>query len=212
MVLTPWSKRKWHVALWSPEPGAAPEGYLLYRLDQHKEKQTLIIRQVLAQSRAAELGLWGFVANHDSQVQQVHMRTLLQTPLTHLFDDTYEVESTLKHGWMLRLIDFKEAFEARPWSAMANGSVCVEVRDEHAPWNTGTWRITFEGGRAVVAAASAESPALSSDIQTWAQLYAGFVRPEVAAETGRLQVSNRAGLRLLNMATTGEPLFFPEFF
>jgi predicted acetyltransferase len=212
MVLTPWSQRKWHVALWSPGPGAAPEGYLIYRLDQHKEKQTLIIRQLLAQTRAAEQGLCGFVANHDSQVEQVHMRTLLQTPLTHLIGDTYEMKSTLKHGWMLRLVDFKEALEARPWLSGVGGSVCVEVSDEYAPWNTGTWRIALEGGRAVVTAAPAEAPALSADVQTWAQLYAGFVRPQAAVETGRLQISDRAGLCLLNMATTGEPLFFPEFF
>jgi GNAT superfamily N-acetyltransferase len=39
----------------------------------------------------------------------------------------------------VRLVDLPEALAARTWSAPCD--VVVEVTDDHAPWNAGTWRI-----------------------------------------------------------------------
>lgn len=211
-VLTPWGQYQWHTALWHPTPQAAPEGAVIYRLDRPKDVSTIVVRQVIALNPAAERGLWGFVANHDSQVKQVRTRTRLDYPLTHLIEDTGSVEATYHHGWQLRLIDLKAAFEARPWPQEVSGSLVVWVRDQSAPWNTGTWKISFEEGRASVNHAPAGTPSLSADVQTWAQLYAGYVTPAAAVRSGRLEAADPAALRLLTLAVAGDPLFFYEFF
>jgi hypothetical protein len=53
---------------------------------------------------------------------------------------------------------------------------------------------------------------VSASVQTWAQWYAGFVRPDQAVATGRLSATDVRSLDLLAAATAGEEMFFFEFF
>jgi predicted acetyltransferase len=197
-----------YTAVWRPEPGAAPEGYLIYRLHEGQFQ----VREMVALSDAARRGLLGFAANHDSQVKHVVLRTERDYPLWHLAENTYEVESKLASGWQLRLVDVAAAFEGRPWPAGVQGSLTLQVQDEHAPWNAGTWRVTFEAGHAAVRQAPEATPDLSASVQTWAQLYAGFLAPDQAVETGMLACSDPAALRLLADALRGPAVDFTDAF
>jgi predicted acetyltransferase len=202
-----------HSAIWRPEPGARPEGYLLYWFKEDEPgKRTLVVRELVALSVAAERALLGFIGNHDSQVRSIRMLTHRDYPVWHLLDDLRDVESTLFSRWMLRLVDLKAAFAARPWPADAVGTLTIAVQDDQAPWNQSTWRVQFEAGHAAVTAAPAETPALSASVQTWAQLYAGFVSPADAVATGRLAGSDPGAVALLVRATAGGSLHFFEYF
>ncbi|HLN60797.1 MAG TPA: GNAT family N-acetyltransferase [Symbiobacteriaceae bacterium] len=202
------ARAAYHTAVWHPEAGAAPEGYLIYRLDEDR----LHVHDFVAATRAAERALLGYMANHDSQVKFALLRTGREYPLWHLVDDTYPVESKLHAGWQLRLVDLQAAFEGRPWPADVRGSLTMQVADEHAPWNAGTWRVTFEGGAAVVRRAPGAVAGLAATVQTWAQLYAGFVRPEVALANDRLAVADRSGMELLGQALRGPGMDFTDPF
>jgi predicted acetyltransferase len=210
-VYTTLPGRNWHTAVYRPSAGAEPEGYLLYRFANDAPRK-LQVRELVALNPAAERALWGFMANHDSQVKFVKLRQPRTWPLWHLVDHTDDVKSTMESGWMLRLIDLKAAIEARPWPGAPNGSLVIGVTDEQAPWNAGTWRLEFEDGRAAVNLAPAETPSLSANVQTWAQWYAGFIRPKQAVATGNLSGTDARSLALLAGATAGEEMFFFEFF
>jgi predicted acetyltransferase len=212
-TLPAWGKLAFYAAVWRPVREAQAEGYLIYRFnkadDGHME---LIVRELVALTQAAERGLWGFVAQHDSQIKHVRYRTPRDYPLSHLVENTRAVKSTLESGWMLRFIDVKAAFEGRPWPGVPNGSLTLGITDEQAPWNAGTWRLTFESGRATLVPAAAETPALSASVNTWIQLYAGALRPAQAVASGCLACSDDGALRLLAQATGGAELWFYEFF
>ena len=207
-----WGKPQWETAVWQPAKSAEPEGYMLYRFGEENGQRHLIIKELVGLTQAAERGLLGFVANHDSQVKNCRIRFLRDYPLWHLVENTHDVQSKLIAGWQLRLVDLKSAFEQRPWPGAPNGSLVIGVLDEHAPWNSGTWRILFEGGQATVTPAPEELPGLSATVQTWAQLYAGFVKPGRAAVSGRLEAPDAGALRLLTQVTADREMFFYEFF
>jgi hypothetical protein len=190
------------------EDGGILDDLVIYRLDEDR----LHVHDFVAATRAAERALLGYMANHDSQVKFALLRTGREYPLWHLVDDTYPVESKLHAGWQLRLVDLQAAFEGRPWPADVRGSLTMQVADEHAPWNAGTWRVTFEGGAAVVRRAPGAVAGLSATVQTWAQLYAGFVRPEVALANDRLAVADRSGMELLGQALRGPGMDFTDPF
>jgi predicted acetyltransferase len=200
-------------ALWLPAEGAAPEGYLLYRFAKTEQgERRLVIAELVARSAAAEQGLWGFVAQHDSQVQTVAHRTPRSFPLWHLVESTKDVKTELGSGWMLRLVDMAAAFACRPWHGAPDTAFAIGVADEHLPWNHGTFRLTFDAGRATLAPAPTDLPVIAADIRTWAQLYAGFIRPAQAAATGRLTCSDPAALLALEHATAGKEMWFCELF
>lgn len=212
-VFAPWARWAPHVAVWRPSASAEPEGFLVYRFDKADDGSPILLaQQLVALTQHAWSALWGYVANHDSQVKWVGYRCRRDFPVWHMVENTSEVKMRVKSGWMLRLVDLKAAFEARPWPEDVAGSVTIGVRDDHAPWNGGTWRLTFEGGRAAVTAASVATPDLSADVQTWAQLYSSFVRPAAAAASGRLAVVDSRALWLLSRATEGDDFFFYEYF
>lgn len=215
-----WGNPEWnppamqlHTAIWRPTRTAEPEGYLLYRFAKDDQGHMLLaVKELVAVTPAAEQGLWGYIAQHDSQVRAVRFRTLRDYPLWHLVENKREVKSALDSGAMLRFVDLKPAFEQRPWPGTPNGALTLTVTDEHAPWNQGTWKVAFETGRATVSAVPAATSQLSVDITTLAQLYAGFVRPDQAAWSGRLQCSDPKALRLLAAATAGKELWYYEFY
>ncbi|HWI63564.1 MAG TPA: GNAT family N-acetyltransferase [Symbiobacteriaceae bacterium] len=202
-----------HTAVWRPAPDRDPEGYLLYRFwKDDKGEQFFVVKELVALTPAAERGLWGYVAQHDSQVKSVRHRTLRDYPVWHLVENTKEMKSTLQSGWMLRFVDLQAAFEQRPWHGAPDGSFVIGVQDGHLPWNNGTFRLTFAAGRCTLTPAPAETAVLAADQRTWAQLYAGFVQPEVAVGTGKLTCSDNRTLQLLSQAIAGKELWFYEFF
>lgn len=207
-----WRGARWHTAVWRPSEGAEAEGYLLYQIGEENGKRAFMIKELVALTAAAERGLWGFVANHDSQAKICLVRLQRDYPLWHLVENTHEVQSKLISGWQLRLVDLKAAFEQRAWPGAPDGALTIGVQDEHAPWNTGTWRITFEGGRAEVSPAREERADLAATVQTWAQVYCGFLRPHQALMSGRLEAPNPSALALLSQATADRELLFTEGF
>ncbi|MDF2626613.1 MAG: GCN5-related N-acetyltransferase [Symbiobacteriaceae bacterium] len=202
-----------HTAVWYPSPGAEPQGYLIYRFwKDDKGEQALVARELAALTPAAERGLWGYVAQHDSQVRTVRYRTPRDYPVWHLAENTRDVKSTLDAGWMLRFVDFQAAFEQRPWPGAPDASFVIGVADEHLPWNNGTFRLTFEAGRCKVTPAAAETPVLTADQRTWVQIYSGLVRPDQAVRTDHLRCTNLDALHKLVRAIAGQEMWFYEYF
>jgi predicted acetyltransferase len=202
-----------HTALWRPEAGARPEGYLLYRfVKDDKGERLLNLWELTATTTAAERGLLGFVAQHDSQVRAAIHRTPRDYPLWHLVENTKDVKSELRSGWMLRFVDMAAAFTARLWRGAPDASFTIGVSDDQLPWNRGTFRLTFEAGHAALVPAPAETPVLAADVRTWVQLYTGLIRPSQAVTTGRLTCTDPAALRTLEYATAGKEMWFYEFF
>jgi predicted acetyltransferase len=199
--------------LWSPVESAPPEGYLIYRfLKNDKGERELVIRELVALTVTAERGLWGYIAQHDSQVRTVVTRLPRDYPLWHLIENTKDVKSTFESGWMLRLVDVTAAFTARPWGGAPDTAFAIGVADENLPWNHGTFRLSFDAGRATLTPAPTDLPVIAADVRTWAQLYAGFIRPAQAAATGRLTCSDPAALLALEHATAGKEMWFYELF
>lgn len=212
-VYQPWPKSQFHTAIFAPAGDAVPEGYLLYKLDRDDHgKSFLQLQELVCLTPQAWRSLWRFVANHDSQAESVRVRTSRTYPIWELVSNTRPVQSTLKAGWMLRLVDFQRALEARPWPGDVTGAVTVSVSDSLAPWNAGTWRVEWESGHARVTPAPGAVPVLSADIQTWAQLYAGVVSPARAAFTGGLCAADSEALQRFARALAGEPMAFFEHF
>lgn len=201
-----------HTAIWSPAPGAEPEGYILYQFEDAGGAHRFAIREWVALSCMALEGMLGFVANHDSRTDQVLIRALPDWPLWHLLADPGVGENGVQPAFQLRLVDLAAAFAERPWPADLAGSLTIGVSDSHAPWNQGTWLLSFEGGRAAVRSTKIDSPDLMGSMEVWSQIYAGSLSPVQALRMGRLTATNPAAVGLLHRATPGDPLFFHEFF
>ena len=102
--------------------------------------------------------------------------------------------------WMLRLVDLRDALQARPWPAGVTGAVSFRVEDPTCPWNTGAWRLELSGGQAGVEAASGPAPAATADIRGLASLFSGFAGPDDLVRAGLLAGFDPGAVELLRAA------------
>ncbi len=110
---------------------------------------------------------------------------------------------SLKHFWMLRVIDVKRAFEARGYPASNRGQAHLDVRDETIPANTGRWTITVEGGRASVAKGGRGD--LRLDARTLAPLFSGYLSAVQLAQLGKIEGDSAAVAAASAVFPTGTP-------
>lgn len=213
-VSSPWRREamRWHLAVWCPDPGTDPQGYAYYRFETEEGKQVLRVKELIALTSAAREGLFGFLAQHDSAVARITLHTPREFPLWYYFANTSKVETRLVSGAMLRIVDLKRAFEQRPWPSALSGALVIGMTDQMAPWNAGSWRVSFEAGTATVERVSGEQEDLSGAVQTWSQIYSGLVTPQQAVEAGRLQSASPRALDLLQTACAGPSFFYYEFY
>lgn len=86
-------------------------------------------------------------------------------------------------GLWVRLVDLPAALQARTWSAPCD--VVVEVADQAAPWNEGSWRIHADASGAAVVARTTEDADLRLRTEALGAAYLGG---------GNLVALHRAGL------------------
>jgi len=114
---------------------------------------------------------------------------------------------------MLRIVDLPRAMEARPAPPLASGAgVIMQLTDDTAPWNAGTWRIACGEGRFSAEPARA-TPQLTMAARTFAPIYNGFLSPRDAVRASAIRVADPAALDAMSVmfATPFAP-FCPDDF
>lgn len=103
-----------------------------------------------------------------------------QSPLlAPLFKD--EVQPQVRKHFMGRIIDMKKAVEMRGYRSQASGAVRIALTDEHAPWVAGTWEMKFADGGATCSKVAADDEGevqCTMSVQTFSQIWFGFVKPD----------------------------------
>ncbi len=189
--LEPWDRREPAVYLYR-RAGRA-EGYAILRY--MKDNETLRASDFVALSARAYRGLLGLIHRHGMTVEKTEWQAPPDDPFWSLVQD-WSVETRVVPAGMSRVVDAAAALRAlRPDPAL-RGALTLGLEDRHAPWNTGTWRITVEGG-AVEIASTTETPGVALDIQALSQAYWGTPSLELLRPWDRVQVDRDADFGLL---------------
>lgn len=142
------------------------------------------VQQLVALTGDALRGLLQIVLSFDL-AGKVALWVALDEPLYDVLGDPLPRER--RGGWhhLLRIVDLKEAFEARP--CYEEGSIVIDVSDRDCPWNEGSWRIDARGGRFEVN--RTDQPAsVDLDTNALAQVFSGYRKLSELARIGRAEV------------------------
>jgi len=155
----------------------------------------------------SQLGSWGSVA------PTVKIRTSGTDPIHwHIPGPGWSV--TDLQPYMLRVLDARTAVSARGWPTTVAGSAVLQLEDPVCPWNSGTYRLTVEGGSAELAAAP-DAP-LGEAVQLgptgFAVLYAGGVGVAALRHAGLLEGGGEQADALLDAAFAGPTPSIRDFF
>lgn len=172
---------------------AVPKGYIVFKVKENEMK----ILECVHLDEAARRGLWQFISNHDSMVDQVVLKAPIDDPLPFLLENPRIKQEILPY-FMGRIVDVKTFLEQYAFREHNAAENCVlHIDDPYAPWNNGSFHVTIdESGTAKVISYSEADGAKDSwlmaegihcDIQTLSAMLLGYKRPSTLQEIGRLK-------------------------
>lgn len=185
-------------------------GYLLagFRPGESPENGRLEVPELVAEHDAAYRGLLGWIACQGDQWTSVLYHARPGERFEHRLADPrpprYEPHrglwyptSTVLRGPMLRVLDVPAALRARAsWGEPGEAalSLRLEVDDPQVPENRGPWILAVEPTGAEVRRANGvrADVGLTTDVATFAQIYAGELTPSGAADLGLARVDGAA--------------------
>jgi predicted acetyltransferase len=189
------------------EHAGAIEGYLTYR---GGKKERTDLREFIALTARAYRALLGLLRRHEMQIEKF----VWDMPS----DDTFwsvrmhwDVETRVQPETQARVVDVVGALRAWKPDAERRGSTVIRVRDEHAPWNQGAWKIDFEAGHVAIASTHGE-PHIDLDIQALSQAYLGTPNTDDLRRAERINVHDEAGYRAFRDLLAGPPMAMNDSF
>ena len=194
---------RWLTLWYSPDDQLA--GYLLYTLDGHPLGETsdaqLSIYELISLRPEGYRALLTFLSAHHlwrrvvlECGRDVPVPALVENP--HLF----EVQVPVSGRFLFRVVDLEKALGSRSGVPPSQAvDLALQVRDDAAPWNDGTWRVGWRTDRWVCERAPGRTPDASVDIATLSALFCGSIDVRQAIDIGALRATTdvRDGLRCL---------------
>ncbi len=187
-------------------------GYALYRHGPGPRPYdfSVIVHEVLAEDPDVLRALWRVVGSSSSQAPWVEVVGPAEDDLLLLLANTDPVAVRNEIRWMLRLVDAPAAVAARGWPATADGTVDLEVIDEHAPWNDGRWVLEVADGSAQLSPGG--DGTVQAPIGALSCWWAGYAPATRLARLGLLQSADRASLNRLDHLLPAVPPVLPDFY
>lgn len=178
------------------------EGYLIYRGGSAEETW---LPEFLTTTPRAQRGLLGLLRRHEMQVRNFSWKAPEDDGLWSRCCHT-EMETTLKTGLQGRVVDLVGALSAWKPDPSARGALLLGIHDPTAPWNHGTWKVTFDAGVVSVSATKAEAQ-IQMDIQAFTQAFFGVLTVPSLRKQERLQVHSEPGYPALCELLAGPPMW-----
>jgi len=185
----------WLVAVYEEDGEAL--GYLVYHVEEHGEQrpppsQRISVSELVWNTPAAHRALVNYLAGHDL-VDSVRLYGLpADDPLFQQVQEPRWLNTRVADGALARIVDVELALAGRGYEGV--GRLTLGVEDAYAPWNSGTWELTVDGG-AEVRRTDAE-PQLRVTPRVLALLLAGTMPASALARGGLIDCADPAVLAL----------------
>ncbi|MDN4523552.1 GNAT family N-acetyltransferase [Fictibacillus fluitans] len=116
-------------------------GYIVYSI----KEDVMEIKEFIFLNKEGFNGLWNFIGNHDSMIENVTIVVPPDDEMGFYLGDT-KIHQEQHSYFMGRIVNVLEALKDYPFTFKGNGTLFLHVKDSFAPWNEGTYSISFQEG------------------------------------------------------------------
>ncbi|MFJ6413151.1 enhanced intracellular survival protein Eis [Terribacillus saccharophilus] len=164
------------IALYRDSDGKA-QGYIIYEISS---RDKLDVSQFIALNAEARIGLWNFLAQHDSMFEEVTLDLPQHDPLIFMLPDP---QLEVKHYpyFMARILDVPAFFEKYDWQGSPAG-VVLHVEDPIIQENNDTF--TLKDANTEM---SSEAKGIKLSINMLSAIAFGYKRPLVLWQAGLIE-------------------------
>ncbi len=184
------------------------EGYA--KVNYKEKEEEAEASEFVALTNRAYRGLLGVFRRYVMTVKTMEWRAAPDDPLWSILCH-WDVETKLGPQGMSRVVDLKPALEALKPDSSLMGSATIAVRDEKAPWNAGTWRVSADSGAVRVRADTGDAGVIM-DIQALTQSYWGSPSLDWLRKARRVEVRSESDYDLLRLLLPARPVLMLDGF
>lgn len=153
------------------------KGYLCYHADTEVPNR-FIIDELVYLTQEAFVGVWQFIASHQSTFDTFLYTVKEEEYFLDLFPNP-RIKNELKPFMMARIVNIETFLKQFPFKDRAQKTFYLRIIDEYAGWNDGLWRVELrKTGRQMTKVVDEsvvnETEILSATIQTWTQLFLNY--------------------------------------
>ncbi|WFR64381.1 GNAT family N-acetyltransferase [Paenibacillus amylolyticus] len=187
------------------------QGYLLYEVKENK----FTIKEIIHLNEEARQGLWTFIANHDSMIQEVTLQAPASDTLAFQLDNP-RIQQEIVPYFMARIVSVEQFISQYPFASQDSPvQIILQVEDPHAPWNEGVWQLNVAmNGTASIWKTSepiTDVQTIKVDIQALTAMLMGYRRPTEMAQIGRAHGPETA-IQALEQAIPQRETYLLDFF
>lgn len=148
-----------------------PKGFLVYSIKDSKMK----VEEFVALTAEARKGLWNFICQHDSMVNEVEIILSEKEPLLYTLKEP-NVKTELMPYFMVRIVDVEKFLSDYDFQWIGEEFV-LQITDEYADWNEKTF--TLKNGEVYVHTEhdSVEGEVIQISINSLSTILFGYKRP-----------------------------------
>jgi predicted acetyltransferase len=135
--LTWWKNNKYddgQIAVYYDKSGEA-KGYILFEVKERK----MDVHEFITLDKEARAGLWNFICQHDSMVENVSILTSNHELLPFILKQP-KVKTEITPYFMARIVDAEQCLQKFQFNDVS-GKIFIHLEDEYAPWNNGSYLI-----------------------------------------------------------------------
>jgi predicted acetyltransferase len=166
--------------------------YLTYSFDSGDDGKTLQVRDWAYVDHDARTAVFRFLADHDSQVDEVSVWTAADDDLLDLLPNTNDADAELHLCPMVRLVDVRDALEALSYPESAEFDLALDVADPLVDWNDETVRVRVADGSATAESAPAAAADVELGVGALSQLAVGYRSAHELATVGDIDADDAA--------------------
>ncbi|ADC51754.1 acetyltransferase [Alkalihalophilus pseudofirmus OF4] len=181
----------------------SPKGYLLYTVKDSK----MDVEEFIALDAEARTGLWNFICQHDSMVEEVSLTTHEREPLFFAIDEP-RVKAEVKPYFMVRIVDVEEFIANYEWGHTKLAEpLTIHVTDSFAEWNNQSFLFNKKG----VKSQKPNKEGVTLTIQSLAALCFGYKSPAELKASGLLDATEEQLNQLEQLIPQSIPYFYDFF-
>jgi predicted acetyltransferase len=185
-------------------------GYILFEV----KDRTMVVEEFVALNSEARYGLWNFICQHDSMVDNVNILTSSHELLPFILHQP-KVKMEVTPYFMARVVNAEQCLNKYPFNNITK-NVFLHLEDEYAPWNNGTYLLSKgevkvykdkQGSNCV------QSPkrGVRVDINSLTALLFGYKRPAELFELGYIHGQETEIEALEELFPQTKPFFYDFF-
>ncbi|WP_242224184.1 enhanced intracellular survival protein Eis [Bacillus cereus group sp. BfR-BA-01380] len=186
-----------------------PMGYILYKIESSKMK----VEEFVPLNSEARTGLWNFICQHDSMIQELEMIVHEKEPLLFSLQEP-RIKAEIKPYFMVRIVDVERFIKQYPFAWENNEEeVILHISDSFAHWNNQT--VALRDKEAVMVskeeAVALKGKGVQLNINALSTALFGYKSPWELYQIGVISGTENDIKQFENLIPSEQPFFYDFF-